>query len=512
MTEQFEDNLKPRSTVQSAMPGNQDTTPGTLNKAAEVKDPIHPDDKGRIYVCQPWYGKGSRDSARQFDCGMTKGRLTNRITAVSGGNSLLANSFNNLWCNALNLQEAGEDIRFFGMLHDDVVPETGWLDMLLEDLLTSGADLVSALVPIKDSLGVTSTAIDDPNDHFTVQRRLTMREAFSLPEIFTAADAGYPDRHLLINTGCWLCRFDKAWRFAENPDGTLKVHFTIDDAIARSRKADANGHHRWEARVASEDWNLSRFIQEEGGKVVCTRRLKLTHEGGISYSNHRPWGEWEYDHNLQEKFGSRRINFDKDVDFEMPHEIRGWLTETEGKALADLAKGKVVLEIGSFCGRSTVCLARPALKVFCVDPFNSRNTLTAQEDTFEEFSQNLINHSVAGKVATSRGLSTDPDMVLPEMVDLVFIDGDHSYEAVKADIEVAYKWLKPDGIIAFHDYQSVDDPGVAKAVDELLDKPGVELVATHRTLAVVKGRPIKLDLSQPTVNGHAQKLEVACGS
>ena len=39
------------------------------------------------------------------------------------------------------------------------------------------------------------------------------------------------------------------------------------------------------------------------------------------------------------------------------HRVRGWLTQAEGDKLARLAEGKKVLEIGSYCGRSTIAMA-----------------------------------------------------------------------------------------------------------------------------------------------------------
>jgi predicted O-methyltransferase YrrM len=36
-------------------------------------------------------------------------------------------------------------------------------------------------------------------------------------------------------------------------------------------------------------------------------------------------------------------------------------------------------------------------------------------------------------------------------VDLIFIDGDHSYEGVKQDFEIYAPLVRSDGLIAFHD-------------------------------------------------------------
>src|SRR5258708_4656047 len=46
--------------------------------------------------------------------------------------------------------------------------------------------------------------------------------------------------------------------------------------------------------------------------------------------------------------------------FRFPEEVCGWLTDAEGRKLAELAADKRVLEIGSCEGRSTICMAQVA--------------------------------------------------------------------------------------------------------------------------------------------------------
>lgn len=76
--------------------------------------------------------------------------------------------------------------------------------------------------------------------------------------------------------------------------------------------------------------------------------------------------------------------------------------------------------------------------------------------------------------------------------DLVFIDGNHEEEWVQQDIGQSLRVLKPDGLLAFHDYRRKPaefdgrwDPGVTQAVNELLASGG-ELISTHETVAVVR--------------------------
>merc|ERR1712242_413053 len=55
--------------------------------------------------------------------------------------------------------------------------------------------------------------------------------------------------------------------------------------------------------------------------------------------------------------------------------------------------------------------------------------------------------------------------ISPSSLDLVFVDGDHAYEAVRQDIRAWRSKLRPGGILAGHDY-SLFRPGVVRAVHE----------------------------------------------
>lgn len=52
-------------------------------------------------------------------------------------------------------------------------------------------------------------------------------------------------------------------------------------------------------------------------------------------------------------------------------------------------------------------------------------------------------------------------------VDAVFIDGDHSYEAVKRDHILAREIVRPGGLIIHHDYHDLGTVGVKQALQEL---------------------------------------------
>ena len=194
--------------------------------------------------------------------------------------SLLAANFNMLWAQALNMQRGGVPIKYFAMLHDDIGAQDYWLDTLIEELEREELDVLGVVVPIKDGTGLTSIAMaSDDDSPWRIHGRLTMQEIHQLPETFTSEDVGRP---LLLNSGCWVCRFDPAWN--------KKVHFTINDRIVFNATTD-----RYEVEVESEDWYFSRLLHENHLRIGATRKVAIAHRGSIDFGNELPWGEWSHD-------------------------------------------------------------------------------------------------------------------------------------------------------------------------------------------------------------------------
>lgn len=78
----------------------------------------------------------------------------------------------------------------------------------------------------------------------------------------------------------------------------------------------------------------------------------------------------------------------------------------------------------------------------------------------------LLPEIVAGRVRILDGASVPMLAALPgHSLDWAYIDADHSYEHVKADLAAAVRVLKPGGWLMGHDYCWLF-PGVAQAVDE----------------------------------------------
>lgn len=202
----------------------------------------------------------------------TRGKCN--IQPAFSSTSLLPFTFNHLWTGFLNKRQS-EGITHFAMIHDDVCPVAGWLDTLLEELEAHDADVVSAVVPIKDARGLTSTAVDGLDEWNP--RRLTMKEVFDLPETFSEHDVGGP---LLLNTGLWVCRLDRSW--------CEKVAFRQQDRIVKL--ADGT----FCPQTKSEDWDFSRQLRLLGCKLLATRKVKLEHDRS-EFTNTKVWGTWETD-------------------------------------------------------------------------------------------------------------------------------------------------------------------------------------------------------------------------
>lgn len=140
------------------------------------------------------------------------------------------------------------------------------------------------------------------------------------------------------------------------------------------------------------------------------------------------------------------------------------------------ATGKAV-EIGSYSGEGTEVIAKYFKEVLAVDPWLNGydiNDCASQQcpmkfvfEAFQERTKGL------GNVSFSRGKSLDAlEFVRDESVDLIYVDGDHRYEAVLADIQGWKPKLRKGGIMAGHDWSM---QAVQKALSETLGKDGYTL-------------------------------------
>jgi predicted O-methyltransferase YrrM len=162
----------------------------------------------------------------------------------------------------------------------------------------------------------------------------------------------------------------------------------------------------------------------------------------------------------------------------------GYLSEREARflmAAAALApaEGKN-LEIGSFKGRSTVGIAYVTRelglgKVVAVDPHTSPASTdpdlkrAGQTTSHDDFVANLRAAGVFERVEVKRAYSHDLAREWKEPIRFLWIDGDHTYEGAKADVEMFKPYLSPGAIVAMHDVLGTFEGALRVFVEELLD-------------------------------------------
>ena len=148
--------------------------------------------------------------------------------------------------------------------------------------------------------------------------------------------------------------------------------------------------------------------------------------------------------------------------------IRTRLTDAEKvllfKTACRLPIRCVGLEVGSYVGASA-CFIGSAIKrrrgkLHCVDTWTNTAMDEGERDTWAEFVENTAR--LRNVIIPHRGLSLEVAEDLSVVLDFLFIDADHSDEAVDADARAWLPKVRPGGIVAVHDigYKSVE-----KAVD-----------------------------------------------
>lgn len=214
-----------------------------------------------------------------------------KVGVIINMSSALVWNMNQLYAMALNYRKQYPTLKWFAMCHSDIVPEKFWIDKLIAEAEKHGADMVSAISPLKDASGIVSTAIEVPNCGRYPFMRLTLRQCHheSFPDTFDTAGAvdalinklpadlqvpqlaQFADNaNLLINTGAMVLRMDREWN--------EELFFYNVDRIFINLK------NEFEGMFEPEDWNFSRMVSQLG-KVMATRNVALQHVGNFQFDN-----------------------------------------------------------------------------------------------------------------------------------------------------------------------------------------------------------------------------------
>ena len=184
-----------------------------------------------------------------------------------------------------------------------------------------------------------------------------------------------------------------------------------------------------------------------------------------------------------EKISQNLIGPKKDViikSFCIPPDntVVGMTSNYEAWILGTLSKiSNKIFEFGTCSGKTTYLMAlnspeNTKIYTMTLNPDMIRNISKEKLDNKISF-RNIINESIYEKFLFSgthvekkiklifqNSLNFDHSPFKNKM-DLIFIDGGHTYSVVKNDTEKSFEMLKPNGIILWHDYV----PGKKSAMD-----------------------------------------------
>jgi predicted O-methyltransferase YrrM len=167
--------------------------------------------------------------------------------------------------------------------------------------------------------------------------------------------------------------------------------------------------------------------------------------------------------------------------FEQARRTRGFMPEEEGVALYEAAneaarrarlnkRRALIVEIGSWCGKSTLYLAAAAIEedgiVFAVDHHRGSeeqqvgwehhdpelvNQRTGRIDTLGAFRQTIEDAQVEDRVIALVGDSPTIGTFVQMTIDFLFIDGGHGSEPAHLDLTTWSPRVVSGGLFAIHD-------------------------------------------------------------
>ncbi len=165
------------------------------------------------------------------------------------------------------------------------------------------------------------------------------------------------------------------------------------------------------------------------------------------------------------------------------------ITFEERLALFELAGSLppefIAIEIGSYVGASSSFIACAAsfLKghLHCIDTWRNDAMTELGQETHADFHKHT--YPYRHLITAHRGYSNDAAANTPDNVDLVFIDGDHSYKSTKSDLENYAPKLRTGGTLILHDTNRAE---VQQAFSEYAANKQFSLIREAHTLKAYK--------------------------
>ena len=192
-------------------------------------------------------------------------------------------------------------------------------------------------------------------------------------------------------------------------------------------------------------------------------------------------------------FYARQARRLKALRADLPHRI------DRRRLLAALPKGAVCAEIGTWRGDFAERILRTTRPrtLHLVDPWEHREEQTYSQALFGggsptgQSAMDAVHAGVlarfgeaiaSGRVEVHRARSVQAAEAFPDAsLDWAYIDGDHTYEAVRADLEAYYRTIRPGGYLAGDDYGEPGwwQDGVTRAVDEFAGRGELRIIGSQ---------------------------------
>jgi predicted O-methyltransferase YrrM len=159
---------------------------------------------------------------------------------------------------------------------------------------------------------------------------------------------------------------------------------------------------------------------------------------------------------------------------------QGWFNHgSQILALVERYRPVVCVELGTWQGASAIPVARAIRRwggaLTCVDNWrgnvNAETRLSAMTNVtmpwmLANCARNLIQAEVNTNVRLIVSDTVDAAIYWTQPIDYLYVDADHSYEGVLADLRAWVPYVRPGGLILGDDYGSDMYPGVKQAWDQ----------------------------------------------
>jgi glycosyltransferase involved in cell wall biosynthesis len=243
-----------------------------------------------------------------------------------------------------------------------------------------------------------------------------------------------------------------------------------DAGIKRIKEENAIQHFDVVLIDGSEFTGIAELNEVYGAKYICLDDIN-------TFKNHQNYHRLQHDteyiliavnHNIRNGYAifqrksKDRITYDS---------IRSCVESIEGfmipgqeeylfNKVQSLPENAVIVEIGSFKGRSTVAIGYACVgtnrKIYSIDTWDGNDSDFSERQFFEVWQQNVQVNGLEQYVTPLRGYSHNilerwDEITGGQEIDFIFIDGSHQYLDVVKDFELSFPLVKDGGWIAFHD-------------------------------------------------------------